>query len=77
MRTKHLCALITSEIRVGLVPSNMFKPSCKFLAGHFKAVLLLWIPFCHMCFVFVFIILSCLSLAVLWPTAGNGLTSCV
>ena len=32
-------------------------------------------PFCYLCFVFVFVILSCLFHAVLWPPAGKGLTS--
>ena len=30
-----------------------------------KAVLLLWILFCYVCFTFVFVILSCLVLAAL------------
>ena len=42
----------TSQIRVRFVPSNMFKPSSKFLTDHSKAVLLLWIYFviCVSCF---------------------------
>ena len=35
----------TSELRVRLVPFNMFKPSSNFFADHSKAVLLLWILF--------------------------------
>ena len=31
-------------------------------------------PFCHLCFVFVFVILSFLFLAALWSPAGKGLT---
>ena len=38
-----------------------------------KAVLLLWILFCYLCFLFV--MLSCLFIAVLWSPAGKGLTS--
>ena len=41
----------TSEIRVRLVPSNMFKSSINFLTDRSKAVLLLWILFviCVLC----------------------------
>ena len=40
-----------SVIRVRLIPSNMFKPSCNFLTDHSKLVLLLWIIFviCVLC----------------------------
>ena len=37
-------------------------------------------PFCDLCFVFVFVIQSCLFFAALWSPAGKGLTcwlSCV
>ena len=45
----------TSEIRVRLVPSSMFKPSSHLLTDRSKAVLLLWILFV--------ICVSCLSLS--------------
>ena len=44
---------------MGLVLSNMFKPSSSFLTGNSKALLLLF----------------CLFLAALWSLAGKGLTS--
>ena len=50
-------------------------PSSNFLNGRSNAVLLLWILFCYLCFVFVFVLLSCLSLAALWPSTGKGLAS--
>ena len=31
--------------------------------------------FCHLCFAFVFVIMSCLFLAVLWSPTGKQLTS--
>ena len=34
-------------------------------------------PFCYLCFMFVFVMLSCLFLAALWSPAGKGLTSWV
>ena len=30
-------------------------------------------PFCYFCFVFVFVLLSCLFLVPLWSPAGKGL----
>ena len=45
----------SSEIRVRLVPSNMFKPFSNFHTDRFKTVLLLWIP--------IVICVSCLSLS--------------
>ena len=56
---------------------NMFKTSRDFLTDRSKAVLLLWIILCHLCFMFVFFILSCLYLAALWSPVGKGLTSCL
>ena len=53
----------------------MFKYSSEFFTDRSKAVLLLWILFCYLCFTVVFIILSCLFLAALWSPAGKGLTS--
>ena len=44
-------------------------------ADRSKVVLLLWILFCHSCFIFIFVVLACLFLAVLWSPAGKGLTS--
>ena len=41
-----------------------------FFTDHSKAVLLEWVIFCYSCFVFV--ILSCLFIAVLWSPAGKG-----
>ena len=38
-----------------------------------KAVLLLWILFCYLCFIFVFVILS-IPYAAFWSPAGKGLT---
>ena len=32
-------------------------------------------PFCYLCFVFVFVMLSCLFPAAFWSPAGYGLTS--
>ena len=34
-------------------------------------------PFCYLCFMYVFVMLSFLFLATLWLLAGNWLTSCV
>ena len=34
-------------------------------------------PFCYLCFIYVFAILSCLFLSTLWLPAGNKLTSCL
>ena len=61
----------TSEIKVRLVPSNMFKHSSCFLTdgGSFVD------QFCYLCFVFVFVILSCLFFEALWSPAGKGRTS--
>ena len=41
----HLCFTSSTEIRVRLVPSNLFKPSGNVLTDRSKAVLLLWIHF--------------------------------
>ena len=49
----------TLELRVKLVPLNMFKPSSNFLTDHSKALFLCGSFFL---FVFVFAILSCLFL---------------
>ena len=50
----------------------MFKPSSYFLTHHSKVVLLLCIFFFfHLCFVFVFVLLS----SSLWPPAGKVLLS--
>ena len=45
MRLDH-----TPKLRVRLVPLNRFKPSSNFLNVCSKAVLLLWIFFCNLCF---------------------------
>ena len=50
-----------------LVSSNMFKPSNNVHTDRFKAVLHLWILFCYLCFMFGFVLLSCL--AALWSPA--------
>ena len=52
----------TSEISMRLVQSNMFKPSSNFLTDPSKGVL-----FCGsiLCFVFVFVIVVCMFLAVM------------
>ena len=54
----------TSEIRVRLAPSNMFKSASNFLTDCSKAVLLLWILFviCDSC---LSVILSCLFFVAL------------
>ena len=57
----------TSEIRVTLVPPNMFKPSSNFLTDSSKAVLLLW-----NFFLFVFRLCR-LFLASLWSPDRKGL----
>ena len=70
MQTKHIyVSWSTSELRVRLVPPNMFKPSSDFTDSSFVDL------FCYLCFTFVFIILSCLFLAAMWLPAGKGLTS--
>ena len=46
-----------------------------FVTGRSKAVLLLWIIFCYLCFLFVFVMLSCLFLAALWLPAAKWLSS--
>ena len=62
----------TSELRVRLVTSNIFKP---------PVIFLLTVPGVVSCvdlfllFAFVFVILSCLFLAALWSPVGKGLTS--
>ena len=58
----------TSEIRVRLAPSNIFRPISKFLMA-----VLLWIFFVTLNFISV--MLSCLFLAALWSPAGTGLNS--
>ena len=65
----------TPELRVRLVLLNMFGPSGEFFTVRSKAVLLLWILFCYLHFMFVFVMLSCLFLVALWSPAGKGLTS--
>ena len=65
-------SISTAEIRVKFVPLNMFKTSRNFLTDSFRGFKDL---FCHLCFVFVFNILSCLFLTALWSPAGKGLTS--
>ena len=57
-----------------LVLLNMFKPSSDVFVDRSKAVLLLGIVF-DLCFMYIFIMLSCLFLAALWSPAGKGLTS--
>ena len=68
MRTKHMCVLIHIKVKgeIGTVGTiKMFKPSRDYFTDRSKAMLLLWIFFLHLCFTFVFIILSCLFLAAL------------
>ena len=45
------------------------------LAGPFQGGASFVNPFCYLCFMFVFVMLSCLFLAALWSPAGNGLAS--
>ena len=61
----------TSELRVRMVPWNMFQLSSNYFTDRSKAVLLLWI-LSVICVLFVFVILSCLFLAALWSPAGKG-----
>ena len=65
IRTKHLCVLIFTIIRVMLVPLNMFRSSSNFFIYRSKAALLLWIIFdiCVSCWSFV--MMFCLFLAAL------------
>ena len=63
-----------TEVRMRLVPSNMFKPLSKFLTDRSKAVLLLWIMFV-ICVACLSVILSRLFLATMWSPVGKGLTS--
>ena len=60
--TEHLCVLIhiSNKGEVGTV--KYVKPSSNFLTDCFKAMLRFWILFCYLCFMFVFVILSCLFL---------------
>ena len=74
MLTKHLCDLIHIRNK-GEVPSNTFKPSSNFFTDRSNAVRLSVDFFCYLCFVFVFVKLSCLFLAALRSPAGKGLTS--
>ena len=62
MRTKHLSILIHNSIK-GEVSTvkHVYALQNFFLTDRSKAVLLLWIFFCYLCFVFVFAILSCIS----------------
>ena len=66
--------VFTSDVRVGLAPSNTFKLSSNLFTDHSKAVLLMGILFCYLCFMFV--IPPCLFLAALWSTAGKVKTYC-
>ena len=71
MPTKQLCVLVFIRINdeVGISPPVFF------FTDRSNAVLLLWIPFSYWCFMFAFVMLSCLLLAALWSPAGKGLTS--
>ena len=69
MRTKHLCVLILTKLRVGLTPINMFKPFSELFTDRSKAVLLLWNLFVSYVSRLSFFVLSCLFLAALWSHA--------
>ena len=73
-----MCFNSQQNLKWGWRRLNMLKPSSDFFSDRSKASLL-WI-FCHWCFTFVFIIMSCLFLEPLWSPARKGLTpwlSCV
>ena len=57
-----------------LVLSNMFKPSSNFLTDRSKAVLFVD-HFRYLCFVFDFLILSCLFFATLWLPVWKEMTA--
>ena len=63
MQTKYLCVLIhiRNKGEVCLKPSS---DGASF-GDHF----------CYLCFIFIFVMLSCLFPAALWSPTGNGLTS--
>ena len=67
MRTKHLCVLIHIRNK-GEVGTEIVLLTVQGGASFVD-------PFCYLCFVFVFVILSCLFPAALWSPAGKGLTS--
>ena len=70
MRTEHLCVLIHITNKGGGVPSNMFKPSSNFLLNCSKAVFLLWIIFCYLCFAFIFVLrVPCSLVVTCWEIA--------
>ena len=69
--TNIYVSLSTLELRERLVPLNMFEPFSNPFQGGASFV----DPFCHLCFMFVFLILTCLFLAALWSPAAKGLTS--
>ena len=59
--TNIYVSLSTPELRERFVPLNMFEPFSNPFQGGASFV----DPFCHLCFMFVFLILSCLFLAAL------------
>ena len=65
----------TSELRWMLVPLNMFKPFCDFLWWPFQGGVYFVDHFCYLCFMFIFVMLSCLFLLTLWSPNGKGLSS--
>ena len=72
---KHLCVLIHigTKDEVG-APFNRFKPFSIFFNWPFKGGAS-FVDHFYLCFVSVFVILSCLFLTSLWSPAGKGLTS--
>ena len=64
MQTKYLCVHIRNKGEVGAF--NMLNPSRIFLTDHSKAVL-------HLCFACVFVILSFLFIAAVWPHGRTDL----
>ena len=75
MQTKHLCALIHIRTKGEVaVPVNMFKPFSVFFCWLFQGSASFVDHFCYLCFILIFVMLSCLFLAALWSPAGKELT---
>ena len=56
------------------IDERIHQKSVKELTESANVALLFWTLF-YLCFMFVFVMLACLFLTVLWSPAGKGLTS--
>ena len=73
MQTKHLCVLFHIRTKGDGTVKLVYALQLNSFADRSKAVLLLWIIFCYLCFVLV--MLSCLFIAASWAPAWKWLTS--